>query len=92
MAAEPKLIPIEPDSELEHLLDAAVAGSIVLVRGDERFRVIREKTSGLPAMDPERVRKAFERSVGILKGIDAEALKAEIREQRKQDSLGRPAE
>lgn len=90
MAAEPKLITIEPDSELEHLLDGAVAGSIVLVRGDERFRVIREGMSRLPAHDPERAWDALQRSFGILKGIDRERVKAEIRAQREQDSDGRP--
>ena len=90
MVAGPRTIPVAPDSELDRILDEAAAGNVVLVRGGERFRVMREGTSGLPAMDPERVRRAFERSFGILKGIDAEALKAEIRAQREQDSRGRP--
>ena len=92
MVAEPNIIPVEPDSELEPFLDEAVAGNVVLVRGGERSRVIREGTSGVPSHEPERVQRAVERSVGILKGIDAEALKAEIREHRQQDRLGRPAE
>ena len=41
--------------------------------------------------DPQRVREAFRKARGLLKGIDREKLKEDIREARGQDSRGRPA-
>jgi hypothetical protein len=41
--------------------------------------------------DPEKVREGLRKSAGALKGVDIEALKQDIRDQRKQDSHGRPA-
>jgi hypothetical protein len=41
--------------------------------------------------DPEKVRESLRKSAGALKGVDIEALKQDIRDQRKQDSHGRPA-
>ena len=90
MAAEPKIIPVEPDSELGRALDAVSDQNVVLQRGGERFRVVREVQDTLPDYDPERAWAALERSFGILRGLDREQLKAELREQRGQDSAGRP--
>jgi hypothetical protein len=42
--------------------------------------------------DPEKVREGLRKSAGALKGVDIEALKRDIRDQRKQDSHGRPSE
>ena len=42
--------------------------------------------------DPEKVREAFHRGAGLLKGVDTEQLKRDLREQREQDSAGRPAD
>jgi hypothetical protein len=44
------------------------------------------------AYDPEKVREGLRKSAGALKGVDIEALKRDIRDQRKQDSHGRPSE
>jgi hypothetical protein len=41
--------------------------------------------------DPEKAREGLRKSAGALKGVDTEALKRDIRDQRKQDSHGRPA-
>ena len=41
--------------------------------------------------DPEKVREALRKSAGALKGVDIDALKQDIRDQREQDSKGRPA-
>ena len=41
--------------------------------------------------DPEKVREGLQKSAGALKGVDIAALKRDIRDQRKQDSHGRPA-
>jgi hypothetical protein len=42
--------------------------------------------------DPEKAREGIRKSAGALKGVAAEALKWDIRDQRGQDSQGRPAE
>jgi hypothetical protein len=92
MAAEAKVIEVEPGSELAELIDEAASMPVVLAKNGQRFRIVRVDDGEPPAnYSPERVRRAFERSFGILKGLDTEALKAEIREQRQQDSKGRPA-
>ena len=41
--------------------------------------------------DPEKVREGLRKSAGALKGVDIEELKRDIRDQRGQDSKGRPA-
>jgi hypothetical protein len=41
--------------------------------------------------DPEKAREGLRKSAGALKGVDIEALKRDIRDQRGQDSQGRPA-
>jgi hypothetical protein len=41
--------------------------------------------------DPKKVREGLRKSAGALKGVDIEALKRDIRDQRGQDSKGRPA-
>jgi hypothetical protein len=41
--------------------------------------------------DPEKVREGLRKSAGALKGVDIAALKRDIRDQRGQDSKGRPA-
>jgi hypothetical protein len=42
--------------------------------------------------DLEKAREGLRKSAGALKGIDIAALKGDIRDQRKQDSHGRPTE
>ncbi len=41
--------------------------------------------------DADRARKALAAATGALSGVDAEALRADVRAQRGQDSTGRPA-
>jgi hypothetical protein len=41
--------------------------------------------------DPEKVREGLRKSAGALKGVGRDALQRDIRNQRKQDSHGRPA-
>jgi hypothetical protein len=41
--------------------------------------------------DPEKVGEGLRKSTGALQGVDTEALKRDIHDQRKQDSYGRPA-
>jgi hypothetical protein len=41
--------------------------------------------------DPEKAREGLRKSAGALQGVDHEALKKDIQDQRQQDSHGRPA-
>jgi len=41
--------------------------------------------------DPDKAREGLRKSAGALKGVDTEALKRDIRDQREQNSHGRPA-
>lgn len=42
--------------------------------------------------DPQRVAEALKASAGALRGVDVDELLADLKEQRIQDSNGRPAE
>ena len=88
MAAEPKVIPVEPGSELDGILKAATTAPVVLERSGRRFRLVREDEDPFANYDPERARAALAAVAGMFEGIDTEALKAELREQRGQDSVG----
>ena len=91
MAKEPLTITIDPESELGQALAEVDDAPLILERGGARFRVIREVDALWAHYDPQRVRRALRQSAGALAGVDVTALKRELREQRSQDSLGRPA-
>ena len=42
--------------------------------------------------NPEKAREGIRKSAGALQGVNTEALKKDIHNQRKQDSHGRPSE
>jgi hypothetical protein len=92
--ATAKTIEVVPGSELDRLLDEANGAPLVLVKDGIRFRVEREtdQTDIWAGYDPEKVRQAFRQAAGAWRNIDTEALKADIRAQRGQDSVGRPDE
>lgn len=89
MAKEPLTIPIDPDSELGRVL-ARTDEPIVLDSNGMRYTVNRESDL-LAGYSPQRARAALRKSAGAFKGMDLPALKHELREQRAQDSAGRPA-
>lgn len=91
MVAE-KVIPVEPGSDVDHFLKQADDQPIIAEAHGHRFRVVREPVDPFANYDPERVRAGLSRIAGLLKDVDTEALKAELREQREQDSIGRPAD
>ena len=91
MVNEPLTITIDPESELGRALAAVDDAPIVLERGGARFRVTREADDLWADYDAQRVRSALRQSVGALAGVDVAALKRELREQRSQNSPGRPA-
>ena len=91
MAKEPLTITIDPESELGRALAAVDDAPIVLERCGARFRVTREADDPWVDYDPQRVRRALRESAGALAGVDVAVLQRELREQRSQDSRGRPA-
>jgi hypothetical protein len=91
MSAIEKTIPIKPDSEIAQLLKRAAEEPALLEVNGTRFRVESEESDLFANNDPERALAALDRAAGSWKGIDAEALIAELRAQRDQDSAGGPA-
>jgi hypothetical protein len=84
-------------SQLPKVFDTlAKRGETVLVEKDGvLFRLEAEEAPQKPDIwanyDPEKVREGLRKSAGALKGVDIEALKRDIQDQRGQDSTGRPA-
>ena len=68
---------------------------VVVERKGRLFRVEAEQKDATQALwadyDGERVRTALRQSAGAFKDIDVEQLKRDLREERTQDSHGRPA-
>ena len=91
MAVELKTVVVEPDSEVARVLTHALDEPILIDTRRARFRVVRETDDPFANYDPERVRAALDGLAGTLKGVDVDALLAELREQRAQNSQGRPA-
>ena len=96
MANEPhKIIKVAADSELGKLVDKARRHPVLLEKDGVLFRLEPEEAPKKPDIwanyDPEKVREGLRKSAGALKGVDIEALKRDIRDQRGQDSNGRPA-
>ncbi|HEY7033531.1 MAG TPA: hypothetical protein VH482_19500 [Thermomicrobiales bacterium] len=91
MTAALKTITVDPDSEVARVLAQAAEAPILIETRGARFRIVREDEDPFANYDPERARAAAERAFGTLKGVDVEKLLAELKEQRAQDSQGRPA-
>ena len=91
MTNEPVRIKIDPASELGRAVARAETVPVVLEQGGVRYRVIRDEESVAVPRDLERVLQNLRRSRGALKGVDADELLRDLREQRAQDSAGRPA-
>jgi hypothetical protein len=83
--------------------DVARKGRAVLVEREGRlYRLEPERRPPvLQAADPadvwkhydaERVKEAFRRGAGLLRGVDREELLRDLHGQREQDSTGRPAD
>jgi hypothetical protein len=76
MVANPTTISVEPDGELARILQRAAETPVLIETRGARYRVTREDDD------------AF----GSLTGVDVDSLLAELREQRAQDSKGRPSQ
>ncbi len=98
MANEPRRIQF--DDFLQHvqrIFDrlAHQKEPVVVERAGQLFRVEAEAEPEAQTLwadyDAERVRTALRQSAGAFKDIDVEQLKRDLREERAQDSHGRPA-
>jgi hypothetical protein len=94
MAITDRTIEVEPGGELDRLLDEANGARLILVKDGVRYRLAREDAEPdiWANYDPERVRQVLRETAGAWKDIDTEALKADIKAQRGQDSHGRPGD
>lgn len=96
MAEGIRRIPIEESSELGRMIEEAqVAGQPVVIEVNGHSYRLSPQPHAVDDpwkdYDPERAKRALAESAGALKGMDTERLKRELREQRGQDSHGRPA-
>ena len=87
MAKESLTITVDPASELARALAEADA-AVVLDSGGVRYTVSREDI--FAGYDVQAVIRGLRQSRGALKGVDIEALLADLAEQRSQDPSRRP--
>ena len=90
MNAQPRDYKVSPDSETARLLREAAASPIRVDTGEAIYRVAASETK--KPYDPERMIRAIRASAGALKDVDTDALLQTLREERTQNSTGRPAE
>ena len=100
MNAHPHHYELHAEDELTRILNEAKADRrpVVLTTPTDRFRVIRDTDTVNLTDDPAahfdaaKVRAAVHASAGAMAGVDRDALLADLRAQRGQDSTGRPAD
>ena len=92
MNAQPQDYKVDPDSETARLLREAAASHapIRVDTGDMVYCVDASPTK--KPYDPERMIRAIYASAGALKDVDTDALLQTLREERTQNSTGRPAD
>lgn len=91
MLREPRTINVEPESELDHLLDEASKAPVILARNGVRYRLSIEDDPWAN-YDPEAVRKAIRAMAGTITPEEGERLKAEIYRAREEGTrpINRP--
>lgn len=92
MRKEPLTVTIDPESELGRALDEMNGESVVLLRGGERFLIIRDHHDPWANYDPERVLKGLREIAGTLSPDEAERMKEIIYRGREEGTrpIGRP--
>ncbi len=93
--AERKVIHIEPDSETGKLLQLVENEPVSLESKGVRYRIEREqvgKEDIFANYDPAKALEGLRKGIGMFEGMDIEEFMREIKAQREQDSIGRPAE
>jgi len=76
---------VEPDSDTARLLRLVGEEPVSIVSEGVKYRVEREAADPFVNYDPEAVREALHGAIGLYEGVDIEAFKREIREQRGHD-------
>ena len=84
MRKEPLTISIDPESELGRALDAMNGESVVLLRGAERFRIIRDQNDPWANYDPESVLEGLREIAGTLSPEEGERMKELIYRGREE--------
>lgn len=97
MVAQVLEIHVDPESETGKQLAEAGERPVRLVSGARKFRLVSDedvaaREDPFANYNPERAAAAWRASFGVWKGMDTESLKAELKEQRGQDSIGRPGQ
>ena len=87
MAKAPLTITVDPASELARAL-ADADMQVVLDSNGVRYTIVREDVLTRP--DAETILRKLRQSRGALKGVDVEALLADLDAQRSQDPTRRP--
>ncbi len=96
MASTPKVVHVEPGSELDRALDDADENAIQIERDGVRYRlervVDRTATDIWDGYDPDIARAGMRAAAGTWSDIDVEHLKAELYRAREEGSrsLERP--
>jgi hypothetical protein len=90
--AERKVIHVEPDSETGKLLKLVEDEPISVELEGKRYTIEPEKTAPFEGYDPAKALEGLRSLAGLFSDIDVEAFKRETRENREQDSIGRPAD
>jgi len=90
MTNDPRTIVLDPESELARVLAGQDSTPVMVDSNGVRYVVKRQSDDIFAGYEPQRVRKALHQSAGILRNVDIDKLKRDLREQRAQDSSGRP--
>lgn len=92
MSAQARDYKVNPDSETARLLREAAAthATIRVDVGDVVYCV--DASAAKKPYDPERMIRAIHASAGALKDVDTDVLLQTLREERTQNSTGRPAD
>lgn len=92
MNAQPRDYKVAPDGETARLLREA-ASSAAPIRVDTGEVVYEVGATATPKpYDPQRMLRAIEAGAGVLGDVDTDALLQRLREDRCQNSSGRPAD
>ena len=90
MTNDPRTIVLDPESELARVLAGQDSTPVMVDSNGVRYVVKRQSDDVFAGYEPQRVRKALRQSAGILRNVDIDKLKRDLRDQRAQDSSGRP--
>lgn len=88
MATEPARIDFEDFArDIRHVFERIRRSNeaVLIVRGEDVYRVERAPHNATVTYDGQRVQQALQQSAGALRGVDREDLLSDINAQREQD-------